>query len=218
MELASFRERAQAALTQKAQRGALFMRVPIGYIKAPDDRVEKDPDGRVREAIELIFRKFAELGSARQVFFWLSEQQILLPVAQGREQAREVVWRPARYHAVLSVLKNPLYAGVYAYGRSKTIVRFEEGQRRVARRVRRRRDEWSVLIPDHHEGYIGWEMYQRNQALIADNDNARGGAGIDQRRWGAAGGAAALWPLWRQAAGAISRPQGDSLPVLRLHP
>lgn len=175
MELASFRERAQAALRQKAQRGALFMRVPVGYVKAPDDRVEKDPDGRVRAAIELIFRKFAELGSVRQVFFWLSEQQILLPVAQGREQAREVVWRPARYHAVLSVLKNPLYAGAYTYGRSKTVVRLDR-QRRISQRVRRRRDEWAVLIPDHHEGYIGWEVYQRNQAWIAENDNARGGA------------------------------------------
>lgn len=168
--LASFRGRAQAALTQKAQRGALFMRVPIGHVKAPENRVEKDPDGRVRVAIELIFRKFAELGSVRQVFFWLSEQQILLPVAQGREQAREAVWRPARYRAVLSVLKNPLYAGVYAYGRSKTVVRLD-GQRRISQRARRRRDEWSVLIPDHHEGYIGWGVYQRNQAWIAENDS-----------------------------------------------
>ena len=71
MEVASFRERAQAAILQKAQRGALVRRVPIGYIKGTEDRIEKDPDARIRSAIDLIFCKFAELGSVRQVFFWL---------------------------------------------------------------------------------------------------------------------------------------------------
>src|ERR1700687_4303557 len=76
MEVASFRERAHSALLQKAQRGALVRRVPIGYIKGSEDRIEKDPDARVRTAIDLIFGKFAELGSARQVYFWLDRQQI----------------------------------------------------------------------------------------------------------------------------------------------
>src|SRR6266704_3424974 len=75
MEVASFRERAHAALLQKAQRGALVRRVPIGYVKGSDDRIEKDPDARVRSSIDLIFRKFAELGSVRQVHFWLDQQQ-----------------------------------------------------------------------------------------------------------------------------------------------
>src|SRR5882724_7931446 len=176
MEVASFRERAHSALLQKAQRGALVRRVPIGYIKGPEDRIEKDPDARVRAAIDLIFCKFAELGSARQAYFWLDQQQIELPVARGPEDAREIVWRPARYHAVHSVLKNPLYAGAYAYGRSKTIVRLEAGQKRVVRQRQRLREDWAVLILDHHESYIDWDVYQANQTLIADNDNARGGA------------------------------------------
>ena len=138
MEVASFRERAQAAILQKAQRGALVRRVPIGYVKGPDDRIEKDPDVRVRSTMDLIFRKFAELSSVRQVFFWLDRQHIQLPVAQGPGEVREIVWQPARYHAVLSALKNPLCAGAYAYGRSKTIVRLDAGQKRVRRQVRRR--------------------------------------------------------------------------------
>jgi hypothetical protein len=73
---------------------------------------------------------------------------------------------------VLSVLKNPVYAGAYAYGRRKTITRLEAGQK-VVRQVRRRRDEWSVLILDHHEGYIPWDVYQSNQTVIAHNENAR---------------------------------------------
>jgi Recombinase/Resolvase, N terminal domain/Recombinase zinc beta ribbon domain len=186
MEVASFRERAHAALLQKAQRGALVQRVPIGYIKASDDRIEKDPDARIGATIDLIFRKFAELGSVRQVYFWLDQQQIKLPVARGREDAREVIWQPARYHAVLSVLKNPIYAGAYAYGRSKTTVRLETGQKQVRRQVRRRREDWAVLILDHHEGYIDWDVYQDNQTMIAHNDNARGDAVRGSIKHGAA--------------------------------
>lgn len=176
MEVANFRERAHAALLQKARRGALIQRVPIGYVKTSDDRIEKDPDARTQAAIDLIFRKFAELGSVRQVYFWLDQRQIHLPVARGPEDAREVIWQPARYHAVLSVLKNPLYAGAYTYGRSKTVVRLQTGQNQVRRQVRRRREDWAVLILNHHEGYIDWDVYQSNQTMIAHNDNAKGDA------------------------------------------
>jgi DNA invertase Pin-like site-specific DNA recombinase len=172
MEVASFRERAEAALRQKAQRGELFQRVPIGYVKTLEDRIERDPDARVATAIELIFRKFAEVASARQVYLWLDQQQILLPVARGPDDTREIIWQPARYSAVLRVLKNPVYAGAYAYGRSKVTTRLEAGQK-VVRQVRRPRDEWSVLILDHHDGYIRWDVYESNQTMIAHNNNAR---------------------------------------------
>ena len=174
-EVARFRERAPAAILQKAQRGALVRRVPIGYVKGQDDRIEKDPDVRVSSTIDLIFRKFAELSSVRQVFFWLDQQHIQLPVASGAEGVREIVWQPARRHAVLSVLKNPLYAGAYSYGRSKTVVRLDAGQKRVRRQVRRRREDWAVLILDHHESYIDWDIYQNNQTVIAHNGNAARG-------------------------------------------
>jgi excisionase family DNA binding protein len=176
MEVATFRERAQGALLQKAQRGALVRRVAIGFVKRADDRIEKDPDARIQAAIDLVLRKFAELGSARQVYFWLDQQQIQLPVMRGPEDAQEIIWQPARYHAVHSILKNPIYAGAYVYGRSRTVRRLEAGQKRVVRRLRRRRDEWPILILNHHEGYIDWEVYESNQKMIADNDNARGGA------------------------------------------
>src|SRR5437588_2112038 len=96
MEVASFRERAHAALLQKAKRGELVQRVPIGYVKGAGDRIEKDPNARVQAAIDLIFRKFAELGSVRQVYFWLDQQHIPLPTVRGPEDAQEIVWQPAR--------------------------------------------------------------------------------------------------------------------------
>ena len=217
MEVANFRARGQAALQQKAARGALVQRVAIGYVKGLDDRIEKSPDARIRSAIELIFSKFAELGSVRQVYFWLDRQQIQLPVAMGSKSAHAVIWRPARYHAVLSVLKNPVYAGAYAYGRSKTVLRLVDGQKQV-HRIKRHREEWTVLLQDHHEGYIEWDVYQSNQAMIVHNENARSNA--------VRGSVAAvrlclrpasLRPLRREAAGAISRARRDSLPMFRLY-
>jgi DNA invertase Pin-like site-specific DNA recombinase len=83
MELANFRQRAQAAIEQKAQRGELYTQVPVGYVRVPGDRIEKEPDERVRAALDLVFRKFAELGSVRQLYFWLQRQDISLPSFRG---------------------------------------------------------------------------------------------------------------------------------------
>ena len=173
MELANFRARAQAALAQKAARGELIQRVAVGYIRTVDERIEKTPDARVREAIDLVFRKFNEFGSARRLFFWISTEKILLPaVIDGTGSA--VRWQAPSYHSLLSLLKNPVYAGAYAYGRTRTQVRLAQGRKHVSRVKRTTPADWRVLITDHHEGYIGWEEYQRIQSLIANNSVARG--------------------------------------------
>ncbi|HEY6845849.1 MAG TPA: recombinase family protein [Terracidiphilus sp.] len=176
MEVANFRERGQAAALAKAKRGELIRRASIGYVKTPDERLERGPDARIRSAIELVFRKFAELGSVRQAYFWLDREQIQLPIGLGAKGAHKVVWQPARYHAVLSILQNPVYAGAYVYGRSKTVASLEDGQKRLRRLDHLRREEWTVLILDHHEGYIDWDTYERNQEMIANNANARSNA------------------------------------------
>ena len=142
MELASFRQRAHAALAQKALRGELFQRVPIGYVRSSDDRVEKDPDERIRAMIELLFRKFTELASVRQLYLWLCEQQIKVPVNICSENPVPIAWKPPRYHSLLSLLKNPMYAGAYAYGQSKTTTRIENGRKRTVRSKRRRQEDW----------------------------------------------------------------------------
>lgn len=177
MELASFRQRAQEAIKQKARRGELFMRVPIGYVRTFDERIEKDPDARVRGAVELVFAKFAELGSVRRLYFWLCEQRIEMPAAGTTQDSGErVVWKAPRYHCLLSLLQNPTYAGVYAYGRSKTRVRIDGGRKRVVHTFHRSPEDWSVFIPQHHEGYIDWDAYRANQELMAHNTNGRGSA------------------------------------------
>src|SRR5437773_1800682 len=128
MELANFRARAQAALAQKAERGELIQRVAVGFIRTADGRLEKTPDARVREAIELVFRKFNELGSARRLFFWLSTEKIQLPAAADGT-GNEVRWRTPRYHSLLSLLQNPVYAGAYAYGRTRTQVHLAQARK-----------------------------------------------------------------------------------------
>jgi excisionase family DNA binding protein len=176
MELASFRQRAHEAMKQKAQRGELFTHVSMGYVRTIDDRLEKDPDERVRAAIELVFRQFTQLGSARRLYFWLCEQGIELPTLASADSAERVVWKAPRYHSLLSLLHNPVYAGAYVYGRSKTSVRIEDGRKRTVQTQHRKPEDWSVLILDHHEGYIDWDAYRANQELMAHNTNGHGAA------------------------------------------
>ena len=174
MELSLLRQRSLEALRQKARRGELFFTVAVGYRKARHDRIEIDPDLRVREAIALVFRKFGECRSVRQVHLWLRQEEIRLPaVEQGPAEPR-IVWKLPVYNTVLHLLTNPIYAGAYAFGRTCSRVSVRDGRKRVVRGYRRAQGDWEVLLPDHHAGYISWEEFERNQRLIADNANSKG--------------------------------------------
>ena len=177
LELSLFRQRSQEALKQKARRGALFLGVAAGYVKTGRDRIEKDPDQRVQDALRLVFAKFAELQSVRQVHVWLREEGIALPAARhSAAEGRSVVWRLPLYNTVHAILTNPVYAGAYAFGRTTSKVSVEEGRKRVRRGMRRPLAEWDVLLKDQHEGYISWTEFERNQRVIADNATGKGSA------------------------------------------
>jgi DNA invertase Pin-like site-specific DNA recombinase len=177
LELSLFRQRSQEALKQKARRGALFLGVAAGYLKTGRDRIEKDPDQRVQDALRLVFAKFAELQSVRQVHVWLREEGIPLPVAcHSTAEGRSIVWRLPLYNTVHNILTNPVYAGAYAFGRTASKVSVEEGRKRVRRGVRRPLAEWDVLLKDQHEGYISWAEFERNQQVIANNATGKGSA------------------------------------------
>jgi hypothetical protein len=169
LELSMFRQRSQEALKQKARRGALVLGVAAGYVKVGRDRVEKNPDKRVQEALQLVFTKFAELQSARQVHIWLREEGIELPVKSRQGEAHGVVWRLPAYNIVHNILTNPIYAGAYAFGRTKSRVSVEGGRKRIRRGVQKPMAEWDVLIKDHHAAYITWDEFERNLAVIANN-------------------------------------------------
>ena len=176
LELSLIRQRSQEALKQKARRGALFLNVAAGYVKTGHDRIEKDPDQRVQDALRLVFTKFGDLQSIRQVYVWFKEEGVDLPIKSGAEEARGLVWKLPIYNAVRNILTNPVYAGAYAFGRTKSKVLVDNGRKLVRRGVRRSPTEWDVLIKDQHEGYITWEEFERNQRVIADNATGKGSA------------------------------------------
>src|SRR3984893_11636571 len=175
LELSILRQRSQEALRLKAARGDLHTSVAIGYVRSADDRLEIDPDKRVREALHLAFRKFAEFGSVRQVSMWLCDEGLKMPIVVYGPRGRMVEWQLPRYNTIHRLLTNPIYAGAYAYGRTGSKVRMEAGRKLIARGVRRAQQEWEMLIRDHNEGSISWEEYESNQRIINGNANMKGG-------------------------------------------
>lgn len=173
MELSVLRQRSLEALKQKARRGELFMTVAIGYVRVGHDRIEKDPDRRIVEAIALVFAKFAEVQSVRQTHLWFRHERVPLPAIVHGAEGRRIDWKLPVYPTILHMLTNPIYAGAYAFGRTGSRVSIDGGRKKIVRGFRRERKDWEVLIQDHHEGYLSWADYERNLGLIADNANGK---------------------------------------------
>ena len=136
-----------------------------------------------------MFQKFRELGSARQVLLWMASQNIHFPYPSDGRTLTSFDWRPIRYRNVISILKNPFYAGVYAYGKSEKRTEIVDGRARKSYGHRKPMEAWEVFIKDHHEGYISWAEYERNQAVLAGNAYGRAG----DTKSAAAGGR--CWPV-----------------------
>lgn len=183
-----FRQRSAAAIRQKAQRGALQFSLPVGYVWTAEDRIEKEPDQRVQQALALVFAKMAELPSARQVLLWFHREGISLPRKSQDRPDGPTVWAAPTYSALHSLLSNPIYGGAYAFGRTQTRTRVIAGRARKTVGHKKPRAEWTVLIPDHHPGYISWEQYERNQAKMAENEHMKSRAEPKAGR-----GGRALW-------------------------
>ena len=165
-ELDLLRQRSVEARYAKARRGALLQAVPVGYVKTEDQRLEKDPDRRVQQAIALVFRKFAELGTVRQTLWWFLEHGVELPTHTPRGAA---YWRRPSYRTVYRLLTSPVYGGAYAYGKTEQRVRYEHGTPHRSSH-RKPREQWLTLIPHAHEGYVPWEEFEQiRQAITANN-------------------------------------------------
>jgi len=186
MESSAIRQRAFEAKLAKAARGELFALIAVGYVLGANGRLEKDPNARTREAVNLVFSKFRELGSVRQVVLWLRREHVCLPKLTTGSPRRTVEWMLPTYSGLLSMLANPVYAGAYAYGRNGRKTTLEGGRRHVRNGVRLPREKWRVLLHDQHEGYIDWTEFERNRRVIADNANRKGQAAQGAVRNGAA--------------------------------
>jgi DNA invertase Pin-like site-specific DNA recombinase len=169
VELKVLRMRMLRGRDEKASRGELRMRLPPGFTHDPDGRVALDPDRRVREAIELIFRKFGELWSARQVFMWLHDNRVMVPVNQWGGGSQELRWKLPSLSFIQDVLRNPFYAGAYVFGRRPVETNLANGS--LVKRTGTPRDpeQCRVFLRDHHDAYIDWEEYQRNRRRLSGN-------------------------------------------------
>ena len=171
-ELGLLRQRAQEALRHMVARGEVLSEVAIGYERTEDNRCEMTADRQVQEALRGVFAKFEELGSARQVLLWYCQERIPLP-SKSRDK-RSVVWRVPGYPRVLSILRNPIYAGAFVHGRTTTRTEVVDGRARKTAGHALPREEWKVVLRGHHPGYIAWEQFLRNQEQLASNAAMRG--------------------------------------------
>lgn len=169
VELKILKMRMQDGKEEKARRGELKMRLPPGYAYDPFDKVMKDPDERVRQAIASIFQKFKELWSARQVFKWFHDNDVSLPVNIWGGGHCRLQWKKPTQSFVENVLQNPFYAGAYVYGRRPTKTVFSENKLTKKSGTPVSPEECRVFIKEHHEGYISWEEFEQNRERMRRN-------------------------------------------------
>jgi DNA invertase Pin-like site-specific DNA recombinase len=169
-ELHSLRLRLDAGRLSKARRGELVHSLPTGLVRDRDHQVSLDPDISVQERIRLVFRKFAELGSAQKVLRSLAKDGLKLPRRQTSGlYAGDVMWKDPTSAAVLSILKNPAYAGAFAYGRRQADPVRQVPGRPATGRIRQPPSGWLALVFDVYPAYITWTEYERIQETIREN-------------------------------------------------
>ena len=170
-ELHVLRARLRGGLLHAARRGALRIALPVGLCYDHTGAVMLDPDAQVRGSVEHLFATFARTGSASATVKHFRQQQLRFPRRPHHGPHKgELLWETLRHWRVLRVLHNPRYAGIYCYGRSQV-------RKRVGGGVEIRmlpREQWQVLLPDAHPGYISIEQYEANLRQLRANAQARG--------------------------------------------
>ncbi len=171
-ELHVLRARLAGGIRNKAERGELRRGLPIGFVWGDaDGEVRMHDDEAITGVLRAVFDRFAEMGSARQVWLWLRAQNLKWPLQSST--LREITWVVPTYGKIHQVLTNPVYAGAYVYGKSRH-ERYVDEFGRVRKRMRRLpRAEWSIVLRDHHPGFIDWETFEANQVRIAANTHPR---------------------------------------------
>jgi DNA invertase Pin-like site-specific DNA recombinase len=171
-ELHVLRARLQGGIRNKAARGELRRGLPVGFVWGEGDgEVLLHPDEAVTGVLRAVFARFAEMGSARQVWLWFRSQQLQFPLQSNHHDG--IRWVVPTYTQVHQVLTNPVYAGAYVYGKTRQ-ERYVDESGKVRKRLRRLpQPEWSIVIPNHHKGFIDWQTFEVNQARIATNTRPR---------------------------------------------
>jgi DNA invertase Pin-like site-specific DNA recombinase len=174
-ELHVLRERLDGGIRNKAARGELRRALPVGLVWGEEDgEIRFHPDEAVLGAIRTVFDKFTELGSARQVWLWFRSQNLSFPMhplglVPTLATCHQLRWITPSYAAIYNVLSSPVYAGAYVYGKTRH-ERYVDEQGTVRKRIRHLpQQEWSVLLPGHHEGFIDWATFEAIQQRLEAN-------------------------------------------------
>lgn len=172
-ELHVLRARLTGGIRNKAARGELRTGLPVGLVWGEaDGEIRLHPDEAVTGVIAAVFDQFAVSGSVRATWLWLRDNNLrwpLQPVGYRRDRLPEITWVEPTYHAVHTTLTHPAYAGAYVFGRTRQDRYVADDGRLRMRQRRLPRDEWEVLITEHHPGFIDWDTYQTNQDRIGGN-------------------------------------------------
>jgi len=184
-ELHIIRARLEGGIRNKAARGELRRGLPVGFVWGEaDGEVLFHPDAAVIGAIRTVFERFAEFGSARRVWLWFRSEALSFPLQDGPQG--QIRWVAPTYTALHHILTNPVYAGAYTYGKTRT-ERYLDALGAVKKRMRHLPlEQWAVLIPNHHPGFIAWETFQANQARLDSNTRPRPHQGGGALREGSA--------------------------------
>jgi DNA invertase Pin-like site-specific DNA recombinase len=170
-ELHIIRARLDGGIRNKAARGELRRGLPIGFVWGEQDgEVLFHPDEAVTGAIRTVFERFTEFGSARRVWLWFRSEGLSFPLQTAPAgMPGPIRWVAPTYHALHQILTNPVYAGAYTYGKTKS-ERYVDEHGAVKKRMRHLpMEQWAVLIADHHPGFIDWATFQANQARLDSN-------------------------------------------------
>ena len=169
-ELHVIRARLQGGKLHKARKGELRFLLPIGLCYADEGRVVLDPDQEVQGAVRLVFDVFRQTGSAYAVVHYFGRQQLRFPKrAYGGAWDGRLIWGRLNHGRVLDILKNPSYAGAYVFGRHQSTKEVSSAGDVRTRKRRVPLDDWLVRIQNHHDGYVSWPEYERNQQLLENN-------------------------------------------------
>jgi DNA invertase Pin-like site-specific DNA recombinase len=169
-ELHILRQRLDGGRLSQVKRGEYRQHLPTGLVRQADGSVVKDPDDQIRHVIELVLTKFAELGSCRQVLRYLRREKILLPRHQTAGLYKgELLWKAPSDAAIYDIIRNPAYAGAFAYGRKQIDPTRHNPARRATGRLKKPMAEWLHLQQNVYPAYISWAQYLANQERLRQN-------------------------------------------------
>ena len=219
-ELHVMRNRLDQGKRNKAARGELFLSAPIGYVRGLSGEMMLDPDEQVQAVVRRIFDTFAARGSVRQVLVQLIREGVRLPIrARGGANRGQIEWREAVPATVYNVLRHPIYAGAYCYGRSRSDPRRKVPGRPLSGRVRVPADEWPVLLRDMLPAYISFDQYEANQERLRQNRSSFETSGAPRHGSALLGGLARCARCgWRMSVSYRGRPEAPRYVCHRNNP